>query len=153
MLVPGGDGEGHVTRACLSASKVRREYGDSSDEQNRLMVEVQEANDAAVHLLNERGYAGKHLKATINKVKLTAPVTVRNSVERVKQLADAKSTSQRFLATGGHHLTGDDFIKSAEFNDRKAKIDLLEGDALFAGKVAGVCGARNPPPGYDKINI
>jgi len=66
------------------------------------------------------------LKATINKVKLTAPVTVRNSVERVKQLADAKSTSQRFLATGGHHLTGDDFIKSAEFNDRKAKIDLLE---------------------------
>ena len=45
-------GEGRVTRECLLSDKVRRGYGDSADEQNRIMLELEEANRLAVGFLN-----------------------------------------------------------------------------------------------------
>ena len=39
-IVRSEKGEGHVTRECLLSDKVRREHGDSTDEQTRITYVV-----------------------------------------------------------------------------------------------------------------
>ena len=46
--------------------------------------------------------------------------------ERILLLANAKTHGERFVATGGEHLTSDDFFKSLEVNKRKKEIAVLD---------------------------
>ena len=130
VVVEGGDGEGCVTRSCLWDRQVRREKGDSDDDTNRDMILIQEANDLAVYLLNARGYPGDRLKAKINEAKFKRPVTAPHSKERIELLSSAATHGSKFLATGGGHVTSDDFFKSLEVKDWKAKIKVLENEKI-----------------------
>ena len=61
------------------------------------MVEVQEANNLAVYLLNEMGYAGTTRDVKVNKVVYIKPVTVPHSKEQLLLLADAATHSGEFF--------------------------------------------------------
>ena len=45
-----------MTINCLNNPKVQHEIGDKEDDINDLMIQVQEANGLATHILNEYGY-------------------------------------------------------------------------------------------------
>ena len=49
-----------LTMKCLGDSKVRRELGDSND-QEELMRQVQDANNLAIYQLNQAGYIGSKM--------------------------------------------------------------------------------------------
>ena len=78
----------------------------------------------AVGFLNSRGYGdnGNQLSATVNKVKMRAPTTVRHSEERLQLLADVESQGQRFTVTGGCPLSTDDIFKSVELRAIRVKV-------------------------------
>jgi hypothetical protein len=116
------------TAACLEDKKVRREIGDADDDINAFMLEVQQANDLAVKFLNDLGYRGELLQATIKKAKMTETLTVANTFERQEKLAKASTHGARFLATHGDHVTADDAFKASEIVLRRNEIARLEGD-------------------------
>ena len=121
-------GAAPLTRKCLSDSKVRRELGDADDDMNALMIGLQEANDVATALLIRRGFDGTQLAVTVNQVRKKKNVTVPHSKERYLLLAKAKSHGEKFTATGGSHLTSDDFFKSLEVPVREKEIAEKEKD-------------------------
>mmetsp|Transcript_448 Transcript_448/g.897 ORF Transcript_448/g.897 Transcript_448/m.897 type:complete len:213 (+) Transcript_448:207-845(+) len=53
-------------------------------------------------------------------------LTVPHSRERIALIAESKSHGSLFLATGGAHITGDDFFKAAASNKRKEEISKME---------------------------
>ena len=61
-------GAAPISRACLDDPKVRRELGDGDDAHDLLLVQLQDANDYATHMLSRYGYAGSVLKNKINVV-------------------------------------------------------------------------------------
>ena len=116
-----------ATRTCLHGKQVRRELGDNVDGMNRQFVEVQEANDLAIHFfLDSWGYPGHIFQAQVNMVKFKVPVTSPHSRERIPFLADATSHGAKFTTTGGDHLTGDDVFKSMEVKVWRHKIKGIE---------------------------
>ena len=66
------------------------------------------------------------LASKLNKQKVTAPVTRPNSRERIKVLARVKTHGALFHATGGGHITHDDFFLSMEISVREKEIKFLE---------------------------
>ena len=119
-------GAAPLTRACLNDPKVRRELGDSQDNTNHLMLEIQEANNVSTYALDRLGFDASYLTAKINEAtEDNAPVTVANTKERVEALARAKTHGQKFKATGGGHVTSDDFFKSIELAEKAREVDAL----------------------------
>ena len=92
------------------------------------MCAIQEANDAAVALLNRRGYKGDILEGSIKRVAKERGRTVPLSKERVLALAAATTHGEKFRATGGSHLTSGDFFKSMMVPEWKRKIKVMEED-------------------------
>ena len=64
----------------------------------------------------------------IKRKKVVAPsfVTLEHSVERQQQIAQSKTTGGRWLATGGCHLTHDDFFLADLIKDSENEIDRLK---------------------------
>ncbi len=65
-------------------------------------------------------------------------MTVPHSQEQIILLAQAKTHGQKFVATGGGHLTSDDFFKAMEVGVWKKEIALMEKDKeerIFAAKI------------------
>ncbi|KAL7546421.1 hypothetical protein ACHAWF_015054 [Thalassiosira exigua] len=121
-------GAAPLTRKCMHDKQVRREIGDADDETNSLMRVMQEGNRLAVQILNRLGYIGDLLEGTISEVIKPKHVTEPHSKERITLLAKAKTHSAKFTATGGGHLTSDDYFKSMEIDTREAEIKLMTKD-------------------------
>ena len=57
---------------------------------------------------------------------MRANVTQPYSTKQLQALAEASTHGQKFLATGGLHLTADMAFKAAELGNRKRKYEKLE---------------------------
>jgi hypothetical protein len=68
-------GAAPLTRAALESKKVRKLLGDGSAEYQAQLLEIQQANDIAVHSLTLDGFKGSCLQATILECPKTEMVT------------------------------------------------------------------------------
>ena len=119
-------GAAPLTMACLDDPQVRREKGDGSAQ--TLMHEIQDANDLGVYQLTQMGYVAINLRAKLIPTKTVEPITQPHTQERIELLAAAHTHGAKFTATGGSHLTTDDFFKSIEIPKRKKEIREMETD-------------------------
>ena len=116
-----------VTRACLSNKQVMRLIGDGddNDKETLLRYSVQVANDNAIYALSQAGYDAQFLQATLIQKSAAEDdrerITVPNTVECVRALAEAKVHGGRFHVTHGCHVTHNDFFASSELRDRQEK--------------------------------
>ena len=122
-------GAAPLTRRCLTDSKVRRELGDAEDTLNELMSSIQEGNDAATALLIRHGLDGAQLRVQLKRKRQgVTRVTLPNTLDRQKLLAKASTHGEKFTATGGTHLTSDDFFKAMEINLREKEVVSMKAD-------------------------
>ncbi len=115
-----------MTRKCLDSDKVRREFGDEEDEMKEVMKRIQEQNDQCTFFLTRNGYDGSVLACTLNEKKVTAPVTRPNIQQRIEILAKARTHRALFHASGGGHITHDDFFKSMQISVREKEMKMIE---------------------------
>ena len=125
-IIFNGECEGTDTQDCLMNNRAHRELGDATGKTNRMMVEIQEANNLTVCFLDVRGYEGDLFKIKIKEVKFHTLVTVPNSKERTEALSKATGHGQKFMVTGGGHLTSDDIFKSFEVEIYRENIKKLK---------------------------
>ena len=118
-------GAAPLTRSCLSDPKVSKRLGEGSSSFDELLLGIQSANDLAVHALKQGGYKGELLKATIQK-RGEASITAPHSKERIDALRKASMHGAKFLATGGSHLTMDDFFIAQQKNEREKEIEAWQ---------------------------
>ena len=82
--------------------------------------------------MNSLGYKGDHLKATLEERTATTVTTASAQVnepyskEQLKALSEASSHGQKFLLTGGLHLTSDMAFKAAELHNQKREYEQME---------------------------
>jgi len=129
-------GAAPLTRACLDDEQVRHDGGtqDEQDPMSAHLRTIQSKNDHAVFCLNTLSYNGDKLKAKLKeKSATTAAATLVNtnisepySREQLNALAKATTHGQKFLVTGGAHLTADVAFKAATLNNRKREYENLE---------------------------
>ena len=60
-------------------TKIRREIWDKEDDNNDLMIEGQESNDIAIHILTKYGHREELLKLTSKQPKEREVITKPNS--------------------------------------------------------------------------
>ena len=120
-------GAAPLTRCCLeNHSQVRREMGDDNDATNKMMQDIQTANDISTHFLTAHGYNGEAFKATVNKVKKVG-VTAKHSMERINMIAKATNHGSMWQAMGASHYTTDDvFLGVAKQNNDRRKKELMK---------------------------
>ena len=112
-----------LTRCFLeNHNQVRREMGDDNDATNKMMQDIQTANDKSTHFLTTHRYNGEAFKATVNKVKGVG-VTAKHSMECINMIAEVTNHGSMWQAMGASHYTTDDvFLGVAkQNNDRKKK--------------------------------
>ena len=124
------ESDGTITRACLQSAKVRHDGTDTNDPLFDKYQAIQAHNERATTALDYLGYKDHllHVKFNEDVHRRKKPVTVKNSKERQEAIAQAKTHSQLFHATGGQHLTADDIFKGAEVNNKMRKIAEMEKD-------------------------
>ena len=120
-------GAAPLTRKCLMDKKVQRKLDDSDNEMRSLMEGLQEANDVSTTLLTQHGYEGKYLSVAVKRVPKKQPVTIPHTKERYLALAKAKTHGHKFTATGGSHMTSDDFFKAMMVPERERERDCCLG--------------------------
>ena len=91
---------------------------------NKFMLEIQQMNEMAVHLLNVQGYKGKVLEVFIEKVGQTQHLTKPFTQERIESLAKTNTHGARFTATGG-------LVGASSFDDMV--IDLVAFYRIITG--------------------
>ena len=131
-------GAAPCTMVCLDDAHVRRQLGDADDQENDAMRLIQDLNDYATTTLNMHGFNGDLLKAQIEKQTNSGPLTQPNTKDRVLLLAKAKRHGAKFTATGGDHLTSDDFFKSVVVPTREAEIKGMEAEKTKRSKDAKI---------------
>jgi hypothetical protein len=120
-------GAAPATRACLKDPKVARQLGDSEDDFQLKMRLIQDLNDRSVAALEEKGWAGHFLKASLKPMKEVAPIFKPHSKEPLETLANASKAGARFHATGGDIAASDDVFRAEVVNQRKErKAELLK---------------------------
>ena len=119
-------GAAPLTRSCLSDPKVSTRLGEGSSDFDDYLRGIQSANDLAVHALTNGGYRGELLKATIEKREDARMLTAPHSKERIDALRKASTHGAKFLATGGSHLTTDDFFLAQQKNEREKEIEARQ---------------------------
>ena len=67
-------------------------------------------------------------QANVNKAAEKKNVTLPHTLERQELLSNAKGHGAVFPATGGGHLTSDDFFKSMEVPKRRQEVKAMEED-------------------------
>ena len=144
-------GAAPFTMACLKSHKIRHEIlekvryeynpdsfnnGDSDDEEDNPTVRefkrMQQKNIMCVSLLNQQGYEGNKLKATLKEQKQSTEqtLTVPHSQERVEAIMHCKTHGQSFMATGGMPITADETFLAAEQEKKKNEIRNIQVDKL-----------------------
>jgi len=130
------------TKRCMESEIV---WQDSvNDPMHVIHQRIEESNTVACNLLNTMGFDGSGLRTRlqlVKKGKLT--ITKPNSVETMKNVANAKTAGLKFVAMGGGHLGNDDALKAAELINRREQrrvlgkdkesrltAELIEADAL-----------------------
>jgi len=108
-------GAAPLTRAALENKKVRKSLGDGSAEYQAQLLEIQQANDIAVHSLTLDGYKGSCLQATILEYPKTEMVTEETDIaERLAKFETANTCGKLFSVNVAGHLTSDDMFLSGE---------------------------------------
>ena len=118
-------GAAPLTRFCLSNKKVRRSLGDGSEDFQRLLLNIQDANDIDTHALKAGGYNGDTLNVTINEIPTTERITEEHSEERHAAITKATTSGKLFSATNGGHLTSDDVFIGTEKGTREKDMKRL----------------------------
>ncbi len=120
-------GAAPLTRCCLeNHSQVRREMGDDDDATNKMMQDIQTANDISTHFLTAHGYNGEAFKATVNKVKKVG-VTAKHSMKPINMIAKATNHGSMWKTMGASHYTTDDvFLGVAKQNYDRRKKELMK---------------------------
>ncbi len=95
---------------------------------NNVAKSIDEGNFLSCYFLAKNGYNGSALQVEIKKSKLSTNVTVPITNDRIKLIAEAKSHGQLFPATGGSHLTSDNFFKAMEVPVWAKKVKQFEDD-------------------------
>ena len=90
------------------------------------MEKLNEANYLSKFNLNVDGYQGRLLKVQCEKAADLLYITVPHTKERMELLAKASSYGQKFFATGGTHVTVDDFFCASEFPIWEANIKVMD---------------------------
>ena len=70
------------------------------------------------------------MRVEANSVPKTQNITEPHSQERILLLSKAKTHGEKFTATGGGHLTSDDFFKAMEVPVREKEVKELEEDKV-----------------------
>jgi hypothetical protein len=95
--------------------KVRKSLGDGSAEYQAQLLEIQQANDIAVHSLTTDGYKGSCLQATILEYPKTEMVTEETDIaERLAKFETANTCGKLFSVNVAGHLTSDDMFLSGK---------------------------------------
>ena len=118
-------GAAPLTRFCLSNKKVRRSLGDGSEDFQRLLLNIQDANDIATHALKAGGSNGDTLKVIITEIPTTERITEEHSEERHAAITKATTSGKLFSATNGGHLTSDDVFIGTEKGTREKDMKRL----------------------------
>ena len=118
-------GAAPLTRFCLSNKKVRRSLGDGSEDFQRLLLNIQDANDIDTHALKAGGYNGDTLNVTINEIPTTERITEEHSEERHASITKATTSGKLFSATNGGHLTSDNVFIGTEKGTREKDMKRL----------------------------
>lgn len=121
-------GAAPLTKSCLTNKKVRKSLGDGNADYQRLLLNIQDANDVATHALTAGGYNGDALKRKIIEIPMTEQITEEHSKERYEILAKASTHGKLFSATGGTHLTSDDVFIGAEMSTREKEQKRLSAE-------------------------
>ena len=109
-------GAAPCTRECLNDYHVRRTLCDAGpqDEKNLLMEKLNDDNDLSTFNLTVAGYQGILSKVLCEKAADLLPITVPHTKERIEIIAKAGSHGKKFFATGGTHVTSDEFFCAAD---------------------------------------
>jgi hypothetical protein len=108
-----------LTRAALENKKVQKLLGDGTSEYQAQLLEIQQANDIAVHSLTMVGYNGLVLEATILKYPKMEMVMEENSAECLALLSKANTCGKLFSVNVAGHLISNDMFLAGKKNWRK----------------------------------
>jgi hypothetical protein len=116
-----------LTKCCLeNHSQVRREMGDDDDATNKMMQDIQTANDISTHFLMAHGYNCEAFEVTVNKVKRVG-VTAKHSMKCINMIAEVKNHGSMWQAMGASQYTTDDlFLGVAKQNNDRKKKELMK---------------------------
>ena len=114
-----------LTINYLNNTKVRHEIGDKEDDINYLMIQVQEANDLATHILTKYGYWGELMKLTARKAKDQDNISKLNSKKRIEALIEAINRVNSFYANQGDYCTSMDFFCASYLKTNPASAEEL----------------------------
>jgi len=113
-------GAAPLPKAALENKKVRKSLGDDSAEYQAQLLEIQQANNIAVHSLTTDGYKGSCLQATILEYPKTEMVTEETDIaERLAKFETANTCGKLFSVNVAGHLTSNDMFLSGEKTWRK----------------------------------
>jgi hypothetical protein len=125
-----------LTRRCLLSPQVRHEivmrYGAinlTADPHATHLATILAKNKEAWDKLCSLGYKGNLFRVELKireSSKQPGRLTAKNSSERCKALAKARSAGVHFKVTGGDHLTSDDMLIGYELVEREEEIAKLE---------------------------
>lgn len=128
-------GAAPLTRACLTDNSVRHDGGlqDEDDPMCNHLRMIQAKNDHAVFGLNTLSYNGNALKnrlkeyntPTSTRAQFNTNISQPYSQQELSALAEATTHGQKFLVTGGLHLTVDVAFKAAALNNKRRDYENL----------------------------
>ncbi len=99
--------------------------GVGTSEYQAQLLEIQQANDIAVHSLTTVGYNGSVLEATILKYPKMEMVMEENSAERLALLSKANTCGKLFSVNVAGHLTSNDTFLAGKKNWREKEKQRL----------------------------
>ena len=105
---------------------------DSDEEEDNPTVRefkrMQQKNIMCVSLLNQQGYEGNKLRATLKEQKQSTEqtLTIPHSQECVEAIMHCKTHGQSFMATGGMPITADETFLAAEQEKKKKLLKWLK---------------------------
>ena len=96
----------------MNDPKVWKSIGECSSKYGLLLCSVQEANECPIYALNEGGYDGSALQASLKAVpeEHVMAITEQHSKEQIELLEQATTHGKKFYATGGSHVCSDIFF-------------------------------------------
>ena len=98
------------------------------DPQVVLLANLEPQNKTCCTILTSKGLDGSQFRLDAPRVLKTNTqvVTRPQSQERIKAIAKAKGSGQLFHATGGEHISSNDFFKSRALIEKSAQIKKME---------------------------
>ena len=121
-----------LTRACLEDTQVRHEVGAGEDEDQMAndIRKFQSKNYLCVYHLKSLRYKGDNLQAKLKEKNNSekSKLTLQYSMESIKALYKCTTHGDKFLLTGGMHLSSNDGLKADEMDYRKNQAEAMNFD-------------------------